>query len=532
MGLILGLIAAFIVGAAMAEMGFTEPDFELPSRIFAIICGIIMMVPGMIIVPQALADYRKQKKKEEKGGIGRLWGFLKTEQVVPVEEEGSDRERGITAFRESFREFFRAESLEENAALQKDVTQLHWNILALQKRKLEKKNIRMEFDSERMRYGDYPDYVEKSYSDGKYRITEVAETLEARKVFYKEGRKIGGDRCTRLASFVLIDPRADGRGLVSCPSCGAMATRENLLDGCDYCGAKCTVEDMGENVSSFSFGQDYDLAYAQYQDVRSRFSLWVGLIVGIPISVLSLVMAVVAVFDGAAAGSGPIMTVASMLITVAFVTFAAVYLSLVFFYFFIFPGIQIIATVLHITGKNLEALKKARDTDPYMETKIRKDDPLFSRMGFYDNLQNMLATIFMGLSDDEILAFSEGEEAEREILTHKEMFRDVINASVNWMRITSYGIEEGMSRMIVEGYITLTKELDGKLKREKRHIRLQVSRDADCRTKAVTGPSFYRCKGCGCSMNILSGKKCESCGGVRDITSMDWAITHFKMYNK
>lgn len=536
MGFILGLIAAFVVGAAMVEMGFTEPDFELPSRIFSIVCGIIMMLPGLIVVPPAWADYRKKKKEqeeEEKKGAKekrKILGFLKMQEKVLITEEKSARGQSITAFRESFRQFFLAKYIAENSALQNDVTQLYWNILALQKRKLEKKNVCMEFTSKRIRYGAYPDHTERTYSDGKYEISEVTETLEARKVFYKDGRRIGSEKCSRLANVILVDPKTDKKERVYCLNCGAETTREQLLDGCDYCGTRYSVEDLDEKVSGFSFGHDYDLAYSQYQDARSRFSLWVSLLVGIPIGIFSLIGGIGAVMEGASESNGPIMTLAAVLITVAFVTFSAILLSLVFFYFFIFPGIQILASFLHLVGVNLEALKKAKETDPKIEAGIREEDPLFSRTGFYAHLQNMLATVYMGLSDDEILAFSEGEEAEKEILSQRHIFEDVINVSTNWMRIVSYGMDKGMSQMIVEGYLTLTKERNGRLKREKRHIRLQVSREADCRTKVVAGPSFYRCKGCGRAMNILSGKKCEYCGRVRNMTSMDWTLTHFKIY--
>lgn len=44
MGLIIGLLLAFIAGLAMIEMGFTDPEFTIGSRIFMIICGIIMAI--------------------------------------------------------------------------------------------------------------------------------------------------------------------------------------------------------------------------------------------------------------------------------------------------------------------------------------------------------------------------------------------------------------------------------------------------------------------------------------------------------
>lgn len=529
MGLILGLIAAFFVGAAMVELGITDPDFELGSRIFSIICGIIMMVPGLCMLPPLWREYRKKRKAEgKKGGLFRFLAFQRKE---PITEEQSEREQRISSFRNSYREFFGAKTLEENAALQNDVTQVHWNILALQKRRLEQKNVRMEFDSKRMRFGSYPDYEEKGYSDGKYQICDVVETLDAKKVFLAGERVIGKDKCTQLAGITLLDAKQSGKGKLVCPNCGNSATRENLIDGCDYCGTKFTVEDLSERVSSFAFLSDYDLTYEKYKDVRSRFSLIVGLIVGIPTAIFSLIGAIGAILGGAAEGSGPFMMFCSILLTIGFVTFAAVYLSLCFFYFFLFPWIQATASTVYFARKNLDELKKAKEKNSEMEELIRKEDPLFSINGFYSGIQNKLATIFYGATDEEMLAFTEGEEAEKSVLSMKNRVKDVVNVTTNWMRIASYGVEDGVGRMIVEGYLTLTRVYGKRLRRENVHVRFQVTRDADCKTKAVTGPTFSKCPGCGNAMSLLSGKTCSYCGRVRVMSALDWAITNIKLYN-
>lgn len=77
--------------------------------------------------------------------------------------------------------------------------------------------------------------------------------------------------------------------------------------------------------------------------------------------------------------------------------------------------------------------------------------------------------------------------------------------------------------------LLLPAKKNGGLIREDRHIRLLASRDAACRTKAVAGPVVTKCAGCGNSMSILSGKKCEYCGRIRKMSSIDWAITHFEL---
>lgn len=60
-----------------------------------------------------------------------------------------------------------------------------------------------------------------------------------------------------VAHFTLLSAHQVGGDKVTCPSCGNPTTRENLLDGCDYCGTKFTVEDMENRVESFGLRRDF-----------------------------------------------------------------------------------------------------------------------------------------------------------------------------------------------------------------------------------------------------------------------------------
>ncbi len=394
-GATLGLILAFFAGLALVEMGFTEPDLEMASRIFSIICGIIMVLPGLMLFPSMIGEWRKKRTEVQSqvgGKTGVIAGWLSALKFLvfmkkePVLEDRGETEELLHSFRDSFDAFFHDKDIRENTLLQSTSTQVYWNILGLQKKRLDRKGLTMEFSSQRMAYGEYPKVTEKTFFDGKYQITEVSESVTAKKIFKTEEKVLGQEQCTRIARYRLLNAKKTNGDKIICPNCANQATRENLLDGCDFCGTKFTVEDLGLRVSDFDFRNDYDLEYDIYRDARSRFSLWVGLLVGIPIGILSLIGAIGAILGGAAEGSGIFMIIVSILLTVAFLVFAMVTLSLCFFYFFVFPAIQAIASAIHLSKYRLATLKESKRTDEVIEKKIKETDPLFSLVGFYSSV--------------------------------------------------------------------------------------------------------------------------------------------------
>ena len=542
MGLIIGLLLAFIAGLAMIEMGFTDPEFTIGSRIFMIICGIIMALPGpMILLPSLLSKVNRTKEKNTSGKPGlknlllsllshiKFLVFLTRE---PDTEDDNPVRRHLSSFRAAYSEFFVSPRVPENAPLQQEATQIYWHILALQKRRLEKRSLTMEFQSARMRYGDFPSVAGRNYFDGKYEITEMSETLEASKIFKAGEQILGKDTCTQVARFRLLDAKKQGPTKIVCPNCGNLSTRENLLDGCDFCGTKFTIEDLGMRVSDFSFRPDYEIEYAKYKDARSRFSLWVGLLIGIPVAILSIIGAIGAILGGAADGTGPFMKICACVLTVAFCTFAAVYLSLCFFYFCIFPFVQLVASSVHVAKKRMNVLKTQEQIDSRLEAQIRQNDPLFSVAGFYSAMQNKLSTIFYGETEPELCAFAEGAEAEQAILAIKDTFKDVINVETDWLRIAAFRINGTQAEIIAEAMLTFTHEYADKLQHRSRLIRCKVVRDASCHTQSVSAPSLLTCESCGAPLSFLEGKTCAHCGSIRRISKFDWAIAEYGMQNK
>ena len=53
------------------------------------------------------------------------------------------------------------------------------------------------------------------------------------------------------ANYSILSAKQIGTSEIVCPNCGNATTRENLIDGCDYCGTKFTVEDLEDRVNDF-----------------------------------------------------------------------------------------------------------------------------------------------------------------------------------------------------------------------------------------------------------------------------------------
>jgi len=528
MGMIIGLFLAFVAGLILISMGFVEPDFDLASRIFAIICGIIMVLPGLIIGPQAVASFRETKKKAN-GWIGLIKNCLKFVFLIDREEINEDTssvEERISDFRKAYKDFFIKRGIEENSVIQENVTQTYWNILVLQKKRLEKKNLTMDMTSKRVRYGEHKVVTDKKCFDGKYEVTEATETLSASKVYKNNDTVIGRDKCTKVGRYKFIDAKRTGKGNIICPNCGNSSSRENLLDGCDYCGTKFTVEDLGERVSDFGFRSDYDIEYDIYRDFRSRFALWVGLIVGVPTFLLNTYECILLIVDGDY-DVGLFIAILCSILVDFFVTAVCIFFAICFFYFFIFPVIQLVASLINIRWRKLAALKTIASDNQAIENRIKKDDNLFSINGFYSSIQNKLGTIFYGETKEEICAFAEGKKAENDILAKASQYADVINAETEWIKINKYENNKKFSRLHLECLMTFTKEKNHRLSRESRQIGFTVVRDRECKTQAICEPVYFKCASCGAPMSLLEGKICKYCGNERINSDFDWVIERF-----
>ena len=179
----------FFVGLGLIDVYLSDPEIrsDTSSLVIGMILGIGVGITGVILTVIHSIDLRDMLR-EKRGLKNQIAKELRSE-VCPdfykITEDKTDLERLLRSFRNDYAAFFSHTGLMENDAIQKDATQLYWHILSLQKNRLDSKGIGMKFTSERLGYGSTPPVREKSFFDGKYEITEVSETIEAKEEFLK-----------------------------------------------------------------------------------------------------------------------------------------------------------------------------------------------------------------------------------------------------------------------------------------------------------------------------------------------------------
>ena len=523
-GLVVLGVFAFFCGVGMIELGITDPDFELASRVFSVIFGVLFIVGAAAIVLL------------ETGGLRNLipWGkdawadlFCELQSEISpgfkvVTKDQDKIEQQIRTFRKDYTAFFDKHGISENDPVQSDVTQLNWHTLFLQKRRLDRKGIRMDLVSERLHYGSLQPVSKNQYFDGKYQICDVTETLKATQTFKGEdGKTLHTRKSLQGGWYRILSAARIGEDHVVCPNCGIETLRDHLIDGCDFCGTKFTVEDLGHKISDFWFRPDYEAEYARYTDVRATYFKRVGLLVGVPVFILCAIMAFIADKDI----GGPFMLrVAAFMFAVGLLTATAVALAEVIFIFSLFPVLQARASFRYLSRKRLDRMKAKQDQDHAAEKKVRAFDPLFSISGFYADLQNMLAVIHFADAGREAEAFSDGKQAEDQIRSRLSGYKDVIDLQQEDVRLEDYQVKDGMQMAVVSADLSLLYERGGSIKKEQEKLNLLLVKSAKCKTQAVCAPSFTVCKKCGASISLMDGKVCPSCGHERNLSETGWAI--------
>ena len=188
----------------------------------------------------------------------------------PVVEDHNELTRKLSGFRRSYSDFLSSGREEQNSELQNYASQLMWHSTALQKKRLMKNHLTLEMDSVRRAYSGKGSCVrENKYFDGRYRVNDVYEEISAVRIIKQDGKIIKRLRDNEVAHFTLLSANQTGAGKVICPNCGAETTRENLLDGCDYCGTKFTVEDMENKIDSFGLRRDFRTGASKKEAVEA-----------------------------------------------------------------------------------------------------------------------------------------------------------------------------------------------------------------------------------------------------------------------
>ena len=544
---IIGLGALLtVVGLIFEIMAFTEPDFTIGSRIFAIVCGLIFLAIPLMVGGTLIAEMlhgRKQKNKPEAerqdwksaekptymSNSSELIDSAKKdiEKFLPRKEQPAydftEQEKFLTRFRSEYRDFFARFGRQDNSALQYDATQLYWGVLALQKKRLDRKGITMDFSSERKGYRDIEPVKSASYFDGKYQVTEISESIAVRKEFKRDGKSIFSKTLDRAAHIIVTSAKKLGASKVICPGCGAETTVENLIDGCDYCGTKFRVSDLENKVSAFRLRDDYEIQYERYKAARADYNknvFWKQFAVYFVIVCIVYLCNLEMLIESAG----------NLALGLLFVPLAAgaaagmfAYLGLCFFWMFLFPVIQVKKSAEFYSKRRLDMMKKRYRQDTAAEANVRKYDEHFSVAAFYSELTNKLASVHFADTQAGANAFFETDRMDL-----PEKYKDTVDMDIADINVNDFRVADGMQQLRVDATLELLTDREQRLRREKEKLRLTLVRAEQCRTEAVCAPAVLKCRGCGASIALEEGKTCAHCGRVLDLSEFDWVIREYE----
>lgn len=511
--IILGMIF-LLFGGAIVEISFLADD-GITNFIVGLGLGLIFIIPGISLLTKAIKRFIE----------------LKTDNVALSEALKNDENdkkqdpfrRFLIDFREHYSDFFEYTNLKENEKIQWEATQLYRNILEFRKNRLKKLDITCETIVKSMQFNRPEGISKNKFSDGKYDITEIEEEITAKTIYKKDGQKIFSQTDSDLAYYTIIHTKQLGDNEIICPSCGIKTTREELLDGCDYCGTKFMIEDLNDRVAEFAIRPDYEVAYTKYKKLRNKFAIIIA---------ICIVPAIVAVQAIATAPEVLADPEVGILFTIFSLSYVTIVISIclipiaLFMYAWLIPIISIIFGGINLISKAiLKRLKAAPEKDKSFTEYIQKYDPNFSISNFYSGLQNKISSVIYADTKSQLEAFATGDLSQ--LLGR---YNDVINVEMEYMGIVDYNLDEVFQQMTVEVLMKLLEYKNNKCRFRNENWKMKLVKSASCKTQVLCAPAVMICKSCGTSLDLLKGKECSYCGNKLELEKYDWAIQEIEFF--
>lgn len=512
-------LVTLCIGGGIISTAFSQGIGEsVGAFIFGIVIGGFCVFAGIVFLFLLCIPSWKNKKHTLKDEVNSL---VKPDQKGAADVDATDNL--ITSFRESFYNFFSTSNIIQNSNIQNTSTQLYWHILYLQKLRMNKNKVAMKFEAERKSYNNIS--IEKQkYFDGKYEITDVKERIFAKRT-YNCGSKFSYiKKDTEIANYCVLNARTVSYKDVVCPNCGNTTTRENLLDGCDFCDTKFSVEDLGSRISNFAMRKDYEVEYAKYKDNRKFFTRRAFIIGAVPAFIISVVMMI---FVSLEQKEGLVMSIVATLIGSGFVALAMGFFTAIGFSVFIFPLLQIKHYINYTIKDTFAKIKVHNSLNNDIVKKIQEMDSLFSLENFISNIINKIATIHYADNKEQISVFSEAD-----LTDYFPGYSDIVDMEVSDFVLEDFAFDSNAFRVTMTVYLNLLRVSKNKFYNTKEKLSMLVAKNAECKTKAICEPSVLRCKGCNSAISLLDGGKCNYCGTKINMKNYDWIIEDYKVLKR
>lgn len=387
--------------------------------------------------------------------------------------------------------------------LTEHTTQPFWQSMSLSKRRLASKGLTMDVQITRDRFGRMiKDERMCMRRDGHHLVGNKAMNVKALRTFYKDGKKLSAFKNKEICNVSLLKTEVMGNRAV-CPDCGHINTVQSFIDGCDACGSKFTVQDFQTKVSGFSLEEDIGSkvkSTIMHNILMQALVLFGGIVLGALLLIL--------VAFGSYTGGGALMDMV-LTVLIVFETFPIAFKSL------------IILGVIYLIGAIcLFLIYRKRILG---EEIVKQVLPAFSAGDFYQNLEYKLRNIHLADSAKEVNVFARCplDSAVRD-------YKDVVECDMNRLKFRSIQKDSDGYRVKISAKMRLTKYRGKRIAIKYENLDLQLFGRPDVVNKPVAALREYKCPGCGSSINILEGGRCNYCGNTYDYSAFGWVIESYE----
>ena len=506
----------FIISFIAYKPSSPKSVYSIPS-----FSGYIMLGLGTGLFFHALVKEKYRLKLKIRFPLKILF------PAYPIVEDYNQLTRNMSSFKEVYSEFMNIGGNKINSKIQDYATQMLWHCIYLQKKRMEKLGIQIGLESSRLSYSKKSDPVRSTlYFDGRYNVNDVYEEIYSVKTFRHENRNIKKVYNKEVAHYTFLSAKNVGKDEVVCPNCGSLSSRSNLIDGCDFCGTKFTIEDLDNRVASFGFRRDFEVMEGKREAIKKVIFPWFFFAGGMPFAYIGFLI--------------PFISVKNMEISLPFAIIffylqvimgllAAVVFSVLGFVFvaismwFIVPVIMLFNQFFKFLNSKLVYRSKGKlYSENRMAQKVRKKDPLFSIQSFFGGVQNKLYAIHFADKRNQVNAFSDLDLSE-----YLKKYEKVVDIETLSLSMDLYRVKKGIQIATVRAELLLREFKDNKIKNRKEFLKLQLEKSEHCKTQAVCAPSILKCTKCGGNLSFLEGKICKFCGNELDMKEHDWVITEY-----
>lgn len=318
--------------------------------------------------------------------------------------------------------------------------------------------------------------------DGKNMICTVKDAVFYKKVWYRDRKILWTEEPSgKRGDYYIMQSRSVNGGYI-CPNCANPGTLESMIDGCDYCGTKFHLEDFKEKISCFYLSRSLT-------GMRNRNP---AKFVVIPVFWIILGLAIL-----------NLLTTAGMNTTPAWIV--------------LITGFLLIVGTMEILNST-----KGASRSTITKNKIRSVDPYFSEEYFVGNLTNKLLSIHYAENTEEIHPF-----AMCNLSNCIKSYQNVVECSLGNYLLEDFFTDENWQHLKVRVELNLRRDCGNSLRDEKEKLKLHLIRNAALKTAAVSDATAYACKGCGASLSLLNGGKCQHCGNELKLYNYDWVVKEY-----